>query len=190
MFTDRRGQFGLSLVELAIFIAVVGAGVAGILLVLSQTTRSSADPLLAKQALAIAESMLEEVQLMPFTYCDPDDTNAATAASAADCASLPEALGPEAGESRYGAPGGQFDNVNDYRGYSSAAEAPPGIKDITGNPIAALASYAVSVEIVAAALGAVPAGDALLITVTATGPGNTVVALQGYRTRHAPNALP
>jgi MSHA pilin protein MshD len=32
--------------------------------------------------------------------------------------------------------------------------------------------------------------QSLLITVTVTGPGNTTVTLNGYRTRYAPNALP
>ena len=31
-------------------------------------------------------------------------------------------------------------------------------------------------------------GDALQISVTVTGPGGTQVTLQGYRSRHAPNA--
>ena len=35
------------------------------------------DPALRRQALAIAESVLDEVQLMPFTFCDPDDANMA-----------------------------------------------------------------------------------------------------------------
>ena len=61
------------------FIVIVGAAVAGIIGMISITTQSSADPMIRKQALSIAEAMLEEVRLQPFTYCDPDDPTAATA---------------------------------------------------------------------------------------------------------------
>jgi Tfp pilus assembly protein PilX len=85
---ERRKSRGLSLVELVMFILIVGAAVAGIIGVIDVTTRSSADPMIHKQALAIAEAVLEEVQLQPFTYCDPDDPGAATA----DAAGAPIAL--------------------------------------------------------------------------------------------------
>ncbi len=80
---------GLSLVELIVFIVIVSASVAGIISVITVTTRSSADPLIHKQALAIAEAVLEEIQLQPFTYCDPDDPGAATAAFVATPAADP-----------------------------------------------------------------------------------------------------
>ncbi|TAK92411.1 MAG: type II secretion system protein [Burkholderiaceae bacterium] len=194
MCTEARFNFqrGVSLIELVIFIAIVGVAVAGVLSVLTQTTRSSADPMIAKQALSIAEALLEEVRLQPFTYCDPDDATASTATSASvgvgACTSTVEAIGPEAGETRSGSGGAQFDNVNDYHGYSSAADG--GIKDIGGTVIATLSNYAATVSVAATALGSVAATDALLITVTVTGPANTTVTLQGYRTRYAPNALP
>ncbi|PZP61744.1 MAG: hypothetical protein DI596_04620, partial [Azospira oryzae] len=73
------------------FIAIVAISVTGILSVFTYTTRHSSDPLAQKQALAIAESLLEEVLLMPFTYCDPDDPNASTATGPGDC-TIPEAL--------------------------------------------------------------------------------------------------
>src|SRR5882762_4511878 len=79
---------GVSLVELIVFIVIVSIGVAGVVGAMSMATRASTDPMIQKQALAIAEALLEEVQLQPFTYCDPDDTKAATAQSAAwptDC---------------------------------------------------------------------------------------------------------
>ena len=69
---------GATLIELIMFIVVVGAAVTGVLGAISYATRASVDPMVQKQALAIAEAVLEEVQLMPFTYCDPDDPQAAT----------------------------------------------------------------------------------------------------------------
>ena len=69
----RRVRYrGFSLVETAIFIAVVGIGLAGVLLAITTATRDSVDPLIRKQAVAIAESLLQEITSMPYTYCDPD----------------------------------------------------------------------------------------------------------------------
>lgn len=176
----RDDQAGVTLVELVVFIVVVSVAIAGVLGVLNLTTRSSADPLTQKQALAIAESLLEEIELMPFTTCDPDDATASTGV----CTSLTEAIGPEAGETRYSATT-PFDNVNDYHGFSMS-----GIQDITNTTIPALGTYTASVTVAQQALGGIAAANSLLITVTVTGPANTTVVLQGYRTRYAPTALP
>ncbi|WP_201493168.1 type II secretion system protein [Rubrivivax sp. A210] len=179
----RARLHGLSLVELLIFIVVVSAALAGVLQVFVQATATSADPLLRRQALAIAESLLEEVQLMPFTWCDGDDANVETATSAAACAGTPEATGPEAGENRYAVP--QFDHANDYHGYATS-----GIVDINQAAVPGLSAYSASVSVASAALNTLTAGsgDALRITVTVSGPGATQVTLEGYRSRHAPNA--
>ena len=192
-----RAEHGVSLVELIVFIVIVSIGVAGVVGALNMATRASADPMIQKQALAIAEALLEEVQLMPFTYCDPDDPQAATALSAAvgatgcTAAAAVENLGPEATppygpETRTSATT-PFDNVNDYNGYSMS-----GITDITGAAIPGLGGYTATVSVANQALGAVPASDSLRITVTVTGPpgSNTTVVLDGYRVRYAPNALP
>ena len=178
-----RPARGLSLVELILFIVVVSAALAGVLSVFLPATTASADPMLRRQALAIAESLLEEVQLMPFTYCDPDDANLETATSSAGCASLVQGIGPNAGETRSGSP--QFDNVGDYHGYSMS-----GIVDLSNTAVAGLGGYAANVAVTATALGSITAasGDALRITVSVTGPGGTSVVLDGVRTRQAPNA--
>lgn len=197
---DHYRSRGISLIELVVFIAIIAVGIAGILGVMNFTTRASADPLAQKQALAIAEAYLEEVLAMPFTYCDPDDANAATAQSTnavnpADptrCAVTLEGIGAE-GETR-GSATTPYDNVNDY---NSLAAGVPSSAD--GTAIGGLGAYTVSVAVAAAALtgssGTVAANDAfgrpqsLRVTVTVTGP-NTTVVLDGYRTRYAPNALP
>ena len=164
------------------FIIIVSIGVVALLSVFSTTARKSADPMIQKQMLAIAEALLEEVESKPFTYCDPDDANATTASSAAGCASLPEAMGPEAGETRSGAT--SFDNVNDY-GPSLTINP---FTDITGTTT--IPGYAATVTVAASALNGIAATDALQITVTVTGPGNSSLTLQGHRTLYAPNAVP
>lgn len=176
--TESRG---FSLVELLVFIVVVGVAVTGVLAVYGRTARSSADPVVHKQALAIAESLLEEALSKPYTYCDPDDANADTATSPAGCATLAEALGPEAGETR-GAGAVPFDNVNDYHGLVLA-----GISDVTSTAVPGLNTYNATVQVAAAgAFNGIPAGETLRVTVNVTGPGNLGIRLEGYRTRHAP----
>ena len=199
----RNPQCGVTLVELVIFIVVVGVGVAGILLVYTSTARHSADPQIRKQMLAVAEVLLEETALMPFTFCDPDDADAVIAGAAlvgaGNCASTVDAIGPEAGETRY-APSRRFDNVNDYAGFSTATATPEGIADHSGTVIGSLAGYSAQVSVKAQSLG--PAGaviaatdangapQVLLVTVTVTAAGGDAISLSGYRTRYAPNAVP
>ncbi len=190
----RWRQRGASLVELIMFIVVIGAGLAGIIGIWQTTAQGSADPLIQKQALAIAEAYLEEVLAMPFTYCDPDDVNAATAESAVVgvgptfCAATVEAIGAEAGEAR-GSGTTPYDNVNDYNSLAAGVPA-----SIDGTPIAELGAYQVAVSVVGenlvATTATVAAAASQRVTVTVTGPANTTVRLDGYRTRYAPNALP
>lgn len=199
---SRVDQGGVSLVELVVFIVVVGIAVVGVLAAMRLTTAASADPMIQKQALAIAEALLEEVQLQPFTYCDPDDANAGTAASAAGCTGgaggtndesrlVAGALGPETaqGEAR-GSATFPFDNVSDYHGYDSSTA--PGIRDINGTAIAQLAGYRAQITVGQQGLGVIPVEEAVLIRITVDGPvgTNTQVVLDGYRVRYAPNALP
>ena len=187
----RHRQSGISLIELIMFIVIVSVAVAGILLVMNVTTKSSADPLVHKQSLAIAESLLEEVELMPFTFCDPNDVNAASAVNAADCSpGLDQNKGGAAltsatpnSETRYSA-SDPFDNVADYGNFSMPAGA---IMDITNTNIG-LAKYSASVAITrkGSTIG-LPNDAALLITVTVTGPDKLPVVLEGIRTRYSPN---
>jgi MSHA pilin protein MshD len=196
----RRPQSGISFIELVMFIVIVSVGVAGILSVMNITTRSSADPLVRKQAIAVAESLLEEIELRPFTICDPTDPKAVdfTVTTAAGC-TTPEKLGAESGETRYSA-ATPFNNVNDYGAAVSGAPnvlmpSPPGILDVTGNPIGSLSAYSASVTITQQAISAVGAAPAiaadasLRIDVRVQGPGGVDVTLTGYRLRYAPNAI-
>ena len=59
-------QRGISLIELIMFIVIVSVALTGILLVMNTVIKSSADPLIHKQALAAAESLLEEIELQDF----------------------------------------------------------------------------------------------------------------------------
>lgn len=190
---SRRRQGGFSLIEVVVFIVVLGIAFVGMLTLYNRVTSASVDPMVRKQALAIASSLLEEIELRPFTFCDPDDPKVYTAADSTGCtAGLAEVVpacsglpANEQAESRGGAL--PFDNVNDYNCFSMAGA---NIKSLDGTVIQGLTGYAVSVTV--EEIGTLPsvgtASDALRITVTATGPAGVNVILQGYRLRYAPNS--
>lgn len=191
--SHRRVQGGLTLIELLIFIVVVSVALVGVLMVFNTAVRGSADPMVRKQALAIAESLLTEIEQQPFTYCDLQDANLATATGTANCAVAANDQNSggaaltrvPASESRYSATD-PFDNVADYAGFSQA-----NIPDITNSN--AMAGYTASVAIsragdaFPAAGAATLASDAVLkIDVTVAGHGESIT-LTGYRFRYAPN---
>lgn len=199
--TAPRRHAGFTLIELVIFIIIVSVGLAGILAVFNATVRGSADPMIRKQMLAIAEALLEEVAMNPFTYCDPDDAAAATATSTAGCTTA-EGLGPEA-ETR-GSATTPFDNVNDY--YVAGGLDLDPVTVIDGGH--GFAGYAATIVIdagsVATNLTLGPAApvdrritsdgtaantDLLRIAVTVTH-GTDSLTVEGYRARHSPNSVP
>jgi MSHA pilin protein MshD len=210
MSTERLAmrQRGVTLVELIIFIVIVGVAVGGIITVMNLTTRASADPVRRKQALIIAEGLLEEVELAKFSYCDPADPDASdedTVKSTAACTTVPEKWGQRSPEPTDANSGRPFDNINDYvqvPGKESAAfdNAAGVLVDANGNALG-VAGYTARLTITPASLQGIgndlsnpPNGvntadtDVLRITVTVSFDGQSVT-LDGYRTRYAPNHL-
>lgn len=189
----KRRQTGLTLVELIMFMVIVGIAVASVVQVLALSARSSPDPMRRKQALAIAEGLMEEVRLARFTFCDGSDPKAEDPATqtVADCtAGSQEVMGPEAGNTR------PFDNVNDYANANGSAIQYG--TDAAGNAFPA--GYVASVSIVPTdSLG--PAGaqitssgasanmNVLHITVTVTYNSGDPLVLDSYRTRYAPRSV-
>ncbi|MEC5386078.1 prepilin-type N-terminal cleavage/methylation domain-containing protein [Uliginosibacterium sp. H3] len=185
----RRAQAGLTLIELIVFIVIITVGLAGILAGLNYSIRNSANPMLLKQQVAVAESLLEEITKKPFTWCDPDDASAPTATSYATC-SAPAAsqqTGPQTGEDRYNQ-AAPFDNVIDYNGFSMT-----GIRSPTNgsSTISGLGSYSalVGVTPAGAALGLADNTAALRIDVTVGLAGQPSVVVTGYRYRYAPQSF-
>ena len=158
-----ESQRGFTLIELIIFIVVVSVGLAGILSVMNTTVKSSADPMVRKQTVAIAESLLEEILLKD--YCDPDTVNSST---------NPPTCGAHTQEPSRNL----YDDVDDYASYTT----PAGIVDMVGAAIPGLSSYNVS------AVTVVPSTDltgvaAKKVTVSVTGPGGSI-SLSGYRANY------
>ena len=151
---------GLSLIELIMFIVIVSIALAGIMLVMNQTTGHSADAMLRKQALAVAESLLEEIEAHDFSLSaaspvPPNQANRVTT----------------------------YHNVMDYNNFSMTVISAP-----DGTALPGLSGYSVSVAVVpitAGELGAtIPAASAVRISVTATDPVGNPIAVAGYRTNY------
>ena len=143
--TARSGQAGFTLIELIIFIVVVAIGLAGILMVMDVSVRSSADPMVRKQAVALADSVMEEILLK--AYSDPDG--------------LPNAV--EAGRTLY-------DDVDDYNGIGETISSAGPI--FLGMP-ANLNGYQIQVVVTATTLGAVAAKQ-VTVTVSRAGESITM----------------
>ena len=199
--TQAKQQLGVTLVELVVFMVIVSVALVGVLKVLDITNRGSVDPLVRKQAISIAESLLLEVEQQPFTLCDPDDAKASSALTTADCTGGAAASEDKGGaaltsptpnsESRYSNVD-PLDNVADYGGFTMPDANCAGICSPGDNtPLTDLSAYAASVTITragaAAPFATFPSSAVLKITVRVTGPANTDVTLIGYRFRYAPN---
>lgn len=159
MYT-RHNQRGVSLVELIMFIVIVGVALAGILLVMNTTTKSSADPLIHKQALAIAESLLEEIESQYFSNPPGGFSGAHTQANRAS-----------------------FDDIMDYNGFATNGVYPAN-DPASASAVPGLQNYNVSVAVtnpLAAAWGSMPAASAAQITVTVADPSGQTLAATGYR---------
>jgi MSHA pilin protein MshD len=150
---SRPAQRGFTLIELILFIVVVGAAMAGILSVSTTVVKSSADPMVRKQALAVAQSLMEEILLKEYTK-----------------PSASTELGYLGGGTRNG-----FDCVSDYDGYQTSG----GVVDVSGAAVSGLGSYNVTppVSVIGTTLGGV---SVYQVKVSVSGPQGAVV-LVGYR---------
>lgn len=195
---QARRQRGVTLIEMVMFIVIVSIGLAGIVGVMALTTKQSADPVRRKQALILAEGLLEEVERAHFSYCDPADPDAdnATKISGSAACAIPEAWGQTGLEPA--ANGRPFDNVNDYvgaAGVSTAAfDVGGNVADANGN-VLNLTGYTARLIIQPAVLGGIGAAgsaadtEVLRITVHIDYDSNQSLELDGYRTRYAPYSL-
>lgn len=162
---SSRQTHGFTLVEMVIAIVIVSIGLAGVLMALNTTIRSSADPLVRKQMQAIAEEMLEEVQLKPFAA-----SGIAPAKASEKCGGTPTPARTA------------FDDLSDYNDYATT-----GICDIDGQAVTGLANYNVAVTVVTASLGDISSlnsSDAKQVTVTVSH-GTERIVLSGWRTNYA-----
>lgn len=157
MYTSKL-QRGISLIELILFIVIISVALAGLLSVMNVNTKGSADPLIRKQALTSAESLLEEVELHGFSNPVGGFTGAATQANRAS-----------------------FDDVMDYNGFATIGIYPA---DGSASVVPGLAGYNVSVTVVNTAWGSILAADAVQITITVTDSSGQSIQAVGYRVNY------
>lgn len=166
----NRSARGFTLIEMIVAIVIISVGLAGVLSAFNTAVKASADPLVHKQMLAIAEEMLEEIMLKPYA---PSGVAPSNSLKSCGGASPPSRAA--------------FDDVSDYAGYQTT-----GICDIDGAAVAGLADYQVLVAVDTAhdlgnAAGGVltgASGKVKRITVTVTHGGETLT-LNGWRTWYA-----
>lgn len=159
---SSRRPHGFTLIEMIIAIVIISIGLTGVLLAINTTVRSSADPLIHKQMLAIAEELLEEALLKPFATTGTAPINKETS-----CATTPSRMA--------------FDDISDYHGYQTK-----GICDIAGNAIVGLGAYDLAVRVDNAELGdiSILSGNTRQISVTVSHSGENLT-LSGFRTNYA-----
>ena len=155
-------QRGFSIVEAIVFIVIVSVALTGILSLMNFTTQHSADPMIRKQAIVVAESLLAEITQQNFS--NPADGFS----------------GSSIQSNRH-----LFDDIGDYNSFTTTGIFPI---DDPSTPIPALIAYNASVRVVDTTLGPVsapiPNGSVKLIIVTITGPGAIPVVLSGYRSAY------
>lgn len=158
----RPAAHGFTLIEAVLFIVVVSIALVVVVRAFEVANRGSADPVLRRQSLAIAQALLEEISGKPFGGAATDDP----------------AQGGFAGP--YNVANRQwFDDVNDYDGLTLT-----GIGTVANQSLPGLSAYQAQVSVQAAAFGAVPASAGYRITVTVTNPAGEQLALTGYRANY------
>lgn len=164
-----QNQKGVSLIELIIFIVIISVALIGILSVMNIVTAHSADPIVHKQAIAAAESLLEEVELQDFIDQNDGVTTVCPAASAVNPTNR----------------AANYHIVDCYKGFPNGV-ATTGIYTMNGVAIADLANYkaTVAIDSTTSPLGGIAAGSAVRITVTVTDPQTNTIAIDGYRTKY------
>jgi MSHA pilin protein MshD len=157
-------QRGVSLIELIMFIVIISAAMIGILSVMNITTAHSADPLIHKQAIAIAESLLEEVELQDFI---DQNTGLTTCAGAS--------VTPSTRSTRYFI-------IDCYNNFQSTTGFSNNLLGLSGTYTAK-----VTIDKTNYSLGTanpIAAGSSVLITVSVTDPQTNQITIDGYRTKY------
>ena len=165
---------GFTLIELLIFIVVVSIGLAGVLLAINTSIKSSVDPVLRKQSLAIAESLMDEIIAKewndPITLDNGFYNPTTGMSSSCNPATAVRSL---------------WTNICDYNGYTSI-----GILDSNGDAIPDLSNYKIYPPVKVSFIDVFPINNAnngglsaqmKKIDVSVTDPLGNVLVITGYR---------
>jgi len=145
---------GATLVELIVSIVILSVSAVGVMMVITQTTITSANPMIRAQGTAIAQAYMEEILSRPLTDPAGGDTGSA-----------------EAGETR-----ATYDDVTDYNGLNDAT----GARNQSGTLISGLEGYNISVVVTATTLNG-NAARRISVTVTYDGVAQFILPVTAYR---------
>ena len=166
-------QSGFTLVELIVFIVVVGLAVTGVVLVINRTVTQAPEALVRTRALEIAQAYLDEIATK--RYDENTGQGGVPRCDSADSGAQPcsNVLGPEGGETR-----AVYDDTDDYHGLD---DSPP--LDAGGNPFPGYADYRVQVSVAYAGTEVGLASDRLAkrVTLIVTTPLGNTIPVSVYR---------
>jgi MSHA pilin protein MshD len=212
-----RRAGGVTIVELIMAMVILGIAAAGIIGVFNLSGSSGVDPLRRKQALMVAEALMEELQQARFTLCDPADAKAAEANTVADCSpNAAVVVGPRAAGATRPYPNlaqyvtalntPQYSFAKTINGTEVDVDVNGNVLGMTGNAALGRIRTTVEMRLIATTAAASnklgPAGRQIdstaadlrvlrVIVRSSYGTGaNETVQLEGYRTRYAPRAVP
>lgn len=144
--------------EALVLIVVIGIAAAGVLLVFQNTVRKSADPQVYKQALAIAEAMLDEILLSAYDHDGVVGTRA------------------------------QFNDVQDYHGFTTSPGGLTDIQGAAVSGLGAYnvaVSVSTPATLDDENPGLADVNESRRVTVTVIHASGISVVLDGYRLRYA-----
>ena len=159
--SGSRGIRGIALLELIVFIMIIGVAMGGIMIIYRDASVNSAQGLVRKQAITLAQGVLDEV--MARSYQPDGNGNPSVLANTVTI-----------GQQRT-----SVHDISDYNGFSNGlgtfysfdGSAMPGITrysvNVTVDPLSTFAGLACTV--------------CKLVTVVVSGPANTQVTLQGVK---------
>jgi MSHA pilin protein MshD len=174
-----NGYRGATLIELVVSITIISIALATLMILSSQTTGHSVDPLIRQQSLAIAHSYMEEIVQKGF--CDPDVAADCVTACVSSACSLVSCTAPEGARN-------VFDDVCDYDGLVDN-----GAMDQNGVALPGLDRYSISVQVIDSGISLGPAGNQLnanngevvRLDVSVTHPAMPdAIRLSGYRSNY------
>lgn len=154
MFIIKKNKYnlGATLIELIISIVIISIAIVALISFLNLFVSKSVDPMTRKQAVIIAESLMDEISNQQFIKPSGGYT------------------GPYNSINR-----NKFDSVMDYNGLLIV-----GMTTFEGVTIPSLSNYSINISITNVNMNLISASDCYQINITVTSP-NDNFTLQGYR---------
>ncbi|MDH5784288.1 MAG: type II secretion system GspH family protein [Chromatiales bacterium] len=166
-------QHGVSLIELILFIVIIGISLVFIASQFANSSRAIPEPHKRSRALALAQGLMDEI--LPKKWDENTPVGGGCVATASGlCPTGPVAAGIAIEEGSRAA----YDDIDDYNAISN--QSPP--QDAAGTSLTQFQGYSVTVTVAqpGADWNGIPAADLRLVTVTVTYASESF-SVQAYR---------